>query len=79
MHMEMARTGASAAALGEKMVGRWRSYVAASNYLWRVVGVLKFFAEGYWLDHGRPWDWNQAALAEGKRRADAGIGTYRSN
>jgi hypothetical protein len=79
LHMECLRTGKPVADVGRKASNAWLAYVSQSALLYRVVGLRKFLSEGYWLDNGRPWDWNQQALAERQRKLDAGIGAYRSN
>jgi hypothetical protein len=79
LHMECLRTGKPAADVGRKASNAWLAYVSQAALLYRVVGLRKFLSEGYWLDNGRPWDWNHQALAERQRKLDAGIGAYRSN
>jgi hypothetical protein len=77
---EVARSERPLAMVAAGAITRWDEYqdAAREGFLWRVVGVRQFFAEGYWLEAaGHPWDWDKAALAECKRRAGAGVGQYR--
>jgi hypothetical protein len=72
---EAERSGENLNAVAARAVNRWNLYVESSWALFRVVGVRKFFTEGYWLDKaGHPWDWDKAALAKRRSQTNAGIG-----
>lgn len=69
----------SIAQAGTVATETWDAYLKAHSQglLWRVVGLQKFFAEGYWLENGHPWDWNASAVADRQRRINSGIGMQR--
>ena len=74
---EVERSGEALALVAARAITRWDEYLEAhaAGLLFRVVGVKRFFAEGYWLENaGHPWDWDKTAMRQMRGKSGTRLG-----